>query len=207
VKVPDYATCLPEPIRRSRSRRDPGRRAPVVPAGRRPRRQPPAPGAQLPDGRARRAAGVPGRADQANWTMVGICAHESAGYAGAVPPGAPPRRHSRRGPRRSVPAGARLPARAFAPWRQRSPARPWQAHPVTLGLCPPEPPHAVTRGADRAAPFRRARTCRRARSLTADDGRGTGVWQAHVARGHVARQARCPMHSARSTFTLPPSVV
>ena len=26
----------------------------------------------------RRAAGVPGRRDARNWTMVGICAHESA---------------------------------------------------------------------------------------------------------------------------------
>jgi hypothetical protein len=145
------------------------------------------------------------------------------GYVGAVPPGAPPRRHSRRGPRRSVPAGARLPARAFAPWRRRSPTRLWQAHPVTWGLCPPEPPtpslaartaplrsggrapagarframettvsdpasgglwqahpvtwglcppeppHAVTRGADRAAPFRRARACRRALSRHGDE--------------------------------------
>ena len=43
--------------------RDPGRRAPVVPAGRRPRRQPPASGPQLPDGRARRAAAAAGRGD------------------------------------------------------------------------------------------------------------------------------------------------
>ena len=63
VKVPDFAGRLPEPIRKFTGG-DPRRDAPELPAGRRPRRQPPAPGPQLPDGRARQAAGVPGRADE-----------------------------------------------------------------------------------------------------------------------------------------------
>ena len=58
---------------------DPGRRAPVVPPGRRPRRLAPAPGPQLPDGRASASSRrCPTPQTSANWTMVGICAHQSA---------------------------------------------------------------------------------------------------------------------------------
>ena len=56
-----------------------GRRAPVVPAGRRPRRVAPAPGAQFPDGLCSgQEAPMPDAETSANWTMVGICAHQSA---------------------------------------------------------------------------------------------------------------------------------
>ena len=51
-------TCCRSRSASSRSRRHPGRGAPVVRARRRPRRQPSAPGQQLPDGGAGRAAGV-----------------------------------------------------------------------------------------------------------------------------------------------------
>ncbi len=65
VKVPDYAHLLPEPIRRFTTKGvyDPGRRAPVVPPGRRPRRLAPAPGPRLPERRPGRAAGPARRRD------------------------------------------------------------------------------------------------------------------------------------------------
>ena len=57
---------------------DSGCRASLVPARRRPRRQPPASGAQLPDGGLGEQPAFPDAPTSANWTAVGICAHESA---------------------------------------------------------------------------------------------------------------------------------
>ena len=64
VKVPDFAHLLPAADSALHAAgRDPGRRAPVVPPGRRPRRLASAPGAQLPDGVHRQTAGDAGRGD------------------------------------------------------------------------------------------------------------------------------------------------
>ena len=63
VKVPDFAGRLPEPIRKFTGAIHDATHLSFLQGGG-PRRQPPAPGAQLPDGGARQAAGVPGRADQ-----------------------------------------------------------------------------------------------------------------------------------------------
>ncbi len=63
VKVPDYAHLLPEPIRKFTTGGDPGRRAPVVPAGRRPRRLHPHLAHNFLMAVPRRAAGVARRRD------------------------------------------------------------------------------------------------------------------------------------------------
>ena len=79
VKVPDYAHLLPEPIRRfTQPVGNPGRRAPFIPARRRPRRLASAPGARLLEAVKGERPALPDAATSANWTMVGLCAHESA---------------------------------------------------------------------------------------------------------------------------------
>ena len=80
VKVPDFAHLLPGPIQRFTTKGvyERGRGAPLVHPGGRPRRLAPAPGPRLAQRHPGERPALPDAETSANWTMVGICAHESA---------------------------------------------------------------------------------------------------------------------------------
>ncbi len=81
-----YAHLLPEPIRRfTQAAGDSRLAASVLHPGRRPRRLAPAPGERIPFGAgAKTATRGPTPRTSANWTCVGICAHQSALKGGEI---------------------------------------------------------------------------------------------------------------------------